>query len=593
MKVRGTFYLLIFSALAMFAFAPNDVTAQSSSTERVILRLNVDTVPEPLLSDTSATAQRSTIQNAQTLASFVIAPLPNARVRTRFETLPYLVVEVDAATRSRLENSPLVRSIEDDIPIPLSIDRTAPAQTSSANLFVGAQEAWSYGFDGSGQTVGIIDTGVDNMHPALAGKVIFEGCFTDGDCVEGLDAVLGPDVALPFECDDCDHGTHVAGIVAGKDGDFSGVAPGASIAAMNAFSLFGEAGSNDASMCETFNLDAPCTLSYTSHQVFALEVLYLYRNDYNIAAVNMSLGGSGAYSSTCDNSLTSVFLDAVEALRLVDIPVIAASGNGSSSTGIALPACASNIISVGAVNNIDVVLRFSNSAAILDLLAPGNAITSSLPGGGYGMKWGTSMATPYVSGTWAIMRQTYPNLDLDDILLRLKRTGRIVTDSRNNLEFPRIQVNALIREALGYPYIPPGLTNAFVTRRDFETVLLQQAQGGVSPTGARFIGRQIEILVEASDVEVAVMIRPWSEEGTISFAVISQERTDGSTLNQTTRNLIGDVLPEILVATFDTILSSDCFAANFDADVIYIDDLGLLRIYGTPDVSCPPYQPNG
>lgn len=594
MNRQSIILLLLMSALTIFVGAPVH-TAHAQITpvrQRVIVRLNIDSVPEPLLSDTAVAAQRDAIQSAQALTSILLGPLYNADIRIRFQTQPYIVIEIDAAARARLNNSALVRQIVDDIPMPLLTVDAAPAATTTANTFIGAPEAWANGFDGRGQTVAIIDTGVDRTHPALDdNKVVFEGCFTDGDCTGRMDAIIGTGVAQPFGCENCDHGTHVAGITAGKDGDFSGVAPGANIAAMNAFSLFGEEGSSDGFYCG--NSPRPCVLSYPSDQAVALEVIYLYRNDYNIVAINMSLGSNDTFSTACDMTLNSVFFDMINALYLVNIPIIAASGNGGDTSGISSPGCGTKVVSVGAVNNADVVINFSNSASILDLLAPGSSITSSVPGGGYDVKSGTSMAAPYVAGTWAIMRQTYPNLSLEDILLRFKRTGRLITDNRNGQTFPRIQVNALIREALGYPYIPPGLTNAFVTRRDFESVLLNHPAEGVMPLGVRFIGRQFEIAATYNNVEVAAMIRPWSEEGTVYFAVESQQRTDGKTLSSSTRQHINDALPNILVATFDSILESDCFAADFDTEIIYIDDLGLLRIYGTPDIACPPVQPNG
>lgn len=602
-RIRGLL-LLTLAFLLGGAAAEIPTAAQNSGTarERVFIALNVDTLPEPQLSAAAVNEQRALIQAAQAVVPLLLGPNATARVRIRYQTLPYLVAEIDPATQARLLASPLVREITPDPLYKLQIESPAPALTSSANLVVGAPEAWANGFDGRGQSVAVIDTGVDRNHPALAGRVVFEGCFTNNDCAGGTDVVIGAGAAQPFACSQCAHGTHVAGIIAGRDGNFSGVAPGANIVALNAFTLFGDDDGDDDLEDDDIaddpfcgNGPALCTGSYISDQVLALEYVYLYRNIYNIAAVNMSLGSPNTFGAVCDNvpGVYQPFLDMVATLRLVDVAVIAASGNSSDSDGMSSPACFSQVISVGAVNDGDGVAGFSNATDFLDLLAPGVGITSSMPGGVYGTMNGTSMATPYVSGTWAIMRQIYPSLTLDETLDRFKRTGRLVNDARNGLTFPRLQVNALIREALGYPYIPPGLTNAFVTRRDFEQVLLAQSAGDVVPLGVRFIGRQLEITVNSGGVEVVAMVRLWSEDGTITFAVESQQRLDGASLSTATRTRVSDALPAILVATFDTILESPCFDESFDADIVYIDDLSLLRIYGTPAISCPAITPNG
>lgn len=577
-----------FPVTGVTTMAQTDVTTR----ERVFIALNVDTLPEPQLNTAAVDRQRALIRSAQSIVPLLLGPYSQSEIQIRYRTLPYVVAKVDAMTQARLLASPLVRDIFADTLVRPQIDAPAPALTSSANLVVGAPEAWANGFDGRGQSVAVIDTGIDSTHPALAGKVVYEACYTENDCAGEQDAVIGSGAGQPFDCPGCGHGTHVAGIIAGRDGNFSGVAPGANIMSFNTFTLFGDGDpGDDGSFCG--NGPSPCPGSYVGDQVLALEAVYLNRNTYNVAAVNMSLGSFTTYNAVCDGSISPLFLDIVNTLRMVDIPVIAASGNSADPEGVSSPACGSQVISVGAVNDVDVVANFSNATTFLDLLAPGVNITSSMPGGIYGTMSGTSMATPYVAGTWAIMRQIYPVLTLDETLDRFKRTGRFVTDGRNGLTFPRLQVNALIREALGYPYIPPGLTNAFITRRDFETALLRNTAQDMTPLAARFIGRQIEVVLDDGGAEVVAMVRLWSENGTITFNVESVQQSGGAAVDAVNRERVSDALMELLVATFDDILESPCFDEDFDADIAYIDDLGLLRIYGTPAISCPAVRPNG
>ena len=192
--------------------------------------------------------------------------------------------------------------------------------------------------------------------------------------------------------------------------------------------------------------------SFTSDIISGLQRVYALRSSYNIAAVNMSIGGGGV-TSNCD-AAQSATKTAIDNLRSVNIATIIASGNDSYINGISIPACISTAISVGSVRDggsdvttgsIDTVSSFSNSASFLTLLAPGETIYSSVPGGGYGYKDGTSMATPHVAGAWAVMKQSMGSgATVQQILDRLNSTGVSITDSRNNITKNRIRLDAAI-----------------------------------------------------------------------------------------------------------------------------------------------------
>jgi subtilisin family serine protease len=137
---------------------------------------------------------------------------------------------------------------------------------------------------------------------------------------------------------------------------------------------------------------------------------------------------------------------AFDALAALGIAPVVAAGNGSVTTGISAPGCVSSAIGVGAtLDTLDVVWVNSNSGPPLDLLAPGYLITSSVPGGGFSTKTGTSMATPHVAGAFAALRQADAAASLATLRLALESTGLPVTDTRNNLVRPRIQVDDAIR----------------------------------------------------------------------------------------------------------------------------------------------------
>ncbi len=176
--------------------------------------------------------------------------------------------------------------------------------------------------------------------------------------------------------DDHGHGTHVTGI-------FHYTAPNATIYAYKV-------------------LDSSGT-GYTSDIIKA--ILVAVQDDVDI--ISMSLGGSG-YSEPCDNE---PFAKAVNYAVDKGVAVFAAAGNDGSSNNIVVPACASGAISVGAISNNKSLADFSNYGRLLDLVAYGVNINSTLPTSssapygdesGYGILSGTSMATPFVSGIAAL-----------------------------------------------------------------------------------------------------------------------------------------------------------------------------------------------
>jgi subtilisin family serine protease len=157
----------------------------------------------------------------------------------------------------------------------------------------------------------------------------------------------------------------------------------------------------------------------------------------------MSLGVGDAYPVPCDD-LFFAYMSMVANLKSVGISTIVAAGNNGNATGIDSPACLSNVVSVGAVDNSDVVASFSQSDPFLSLLAPGVDILSSLPGGQYGTLSGTSMATPMVSGAYAVYYSKYPTASPDTVLSDFKQFGKPVLDTRNDVTVPRIDVYATI-----------------------------------------------------------------------------------------------------------------------------------------------------
>ncbi|MBI3147380.1 MAG: S8 family serine peptidase [Betaproteobacteria bacterium] len=418
--------------------------AAHGGTVRVIVELRVATVPEAkIASDQAVAAQRNDIAAARAAVLKRLASTGHRLLR-EYTTIPFVALEVAPDALAALAASSDVVGVVEDLLL-------GPALNDSVPL-IGADQAWAAGYDGSGFVVAVLDTGIESSHPFLAGKVIEEACFSaNANCPNGLTTQTGAGAGAPctYAVYGCRHGTGVAGIAAGAGVSFSGVARGARLMSVQIFSR------GTGSVCIGRGED-PCVYTFTSDTVAGMERVYLLRAVHNFAAANLSIAvlsavGSG-WVSPCDGALPAMTA-VTENLRLAGIATIAASGNNGFPDALTWPACISSAVSVGSTTKADVVSSFSNSAAYLSLLAPGESIQTSIPGGGFA--WavgGTSWATPHAAGAWAILKQKKPTATVDEILNALVRTGHPVLDTRNGITKPRIQLNlALLDMSPGTP----------------------------------------------------------------------------------------------------------------------------------------------
>ncbi len=185
--------------------------------------------PEHRLTSPSAiAAQRGRIAADRSALRSALRGLRH-RVLRELKTIPYMGLEVDHDTLRMLDALPgLVTRVYES-------KSYAPTLAQSAPL-VNAPDAWNAGWDGTGQVIAVLDTGVDKIHPFLAGKVVAEACYDSSPlstCPNGLDTDTSDGAGVPCTfAPDCYHGTHVAGIAAGNGSDFDGIARGASLAAI-------------------------------------------------------------------------------------------------------------------------------------------------------------------------------------------------------------------------------------------------------------------------------------------------------------------------------------------------------------------------
>ena len=275
-----------------------------------------------------------------------------------------------------------------DIIYKMSENKFLPSLTNSTKR-VNTNALQSIGYSGQGYTVAVIDTGVDFSHSFLAGRKAGEACFTAaGSCPNGTNQMIGDGSARPVHF----HGTHVAGIIAGSNSNMRGIAPSAKILGINVFET--DLSANEESI------------------ISALEYVNSVRAQYNIVSVNLSLGTSRMWTSTCDlisPKLTTI----IHTLINNKVAVVAAAGN-SYSYGMANPACISRVTSVAAsYSDKDDITEFSNISNNTTFAAPGYKINSSVLNNGYKEVSGTSMSTPHVAGAFALYNSFKPNLTVE------------------------------------------------------------------------------------------------------------------------------------------------------------------------------------
>jgi len=376
----------------------------------------------PVIIRVAPDAARPTAAAAQRAVDAALDGTGSAVTR-RYRAVDAVAADLDRAGIARLRSTPGVIGVEPD--------RASRVAVSSNIIQVRAAAAQNAGATGRGATLAILDTGVDATHPMLAGRVVGEACFSrSGNCPNAQTTMYGSGAAAPCTYSStCGHGTHVAGIAAGNDGVHVGVAPEATVLAVQVFSRSGNS-----------------AISWTSDQMAGLDWVYAQRATFSIAAVNLSLGFS-LYTdrATCDADGIGIgYRTVTDRLRTAGIATIAATGNDGSATGVSFPACMTGVYGVGSVGDADAVSSFSNRNDLMSYWAPGEGIYSSVPGG-YGYESGTSMATPHVTGAFAVLHAAYPTATLDQTAARLTATGVIPSGDAHGR--PRIDVWGAIGNA--------------------------------------------------------------------------------------------------------------------------------------------------
>jgi subtilisin family serine protease len=285
-----------------------------------------------------------------------------------YNIVPAMAIRIPAQAIQGLQRNPLVVRIEPDIQV---FAHDAELQDSWGVQHIGAGIVHANGNTGAEIRVAVIDTGIDYTHPDL-----------DGNYIGGHDFVNPDDDPM----DDNGHGTHVAGTIAAEDNGSGvvGVAPGAQLYALKVLNSSGSGNIGNIIAALDWCLVGP-------------DGKELNGDEPQVT--------NNSYGSLQDPGVT--FKAAFDAAAAAGIVMVASAGNSGNPPGkgdnVEYPARYASAIAVAATDSSDKRARFSSTGLDVEIAAPGVSIYSTIPGGGHDYKSGTSMASPHVAGTVALM----------------------------------------------------------------------------------------------------------------------------------------------------------------------------------------------
>jgi len=378
-------------------------TPKKEVTEKKILPALKEFLPQfegkaPILVHLTKPTTKTEITKLENLGS---------EIKYQYKLIPVVALSIDKSLVERLVQLPFVKLIEPD--------SKTTALLAQSTKQIQADKVWAKFKDfGENVKVAILDTGIDNNHPDLQ-NIVLEKDFTG----EGTN-------------DENGHGTHVAGIAAGSGktsaGLYQGVAPKTNLFDVKVLNKDGNG----------FMSDLIAGIEYAVYQ--------------KAQVINISLGAQ----IPC-NGLDAASLAVDAAFNQGVLPVVAAGNSGPAPSTITAPGCAKNALTVGAVDKLDNLAYFSSRGPTLDgrtkpdLVAPGVLIIAPKNGGGYINKSGTSMATPHVSGTAALVLATNPNLSAKHLKSLLEETATNLNYEENSQGKGRIDAYKAVAGAKGVP----------------------------------------------------------------------------------------------------------------------------------------------
>jgi len=335
-------------------------------------------------------------------------------IRFRYEIIPTLAVEIPARALDGLRRNPLVAAVEVDHKLVALDHVTVDTQDLEyENAWgvehIGTKSAHDANVRGQGVRVAVIDTGIDYLHEDPDDDPYVVDPEFNSNYRGGYDFVNNDDD--PY--DDNGHGTHVSGILAAEKNGYLvvGVAPAVDLFALK---VLGPTGEGD-----------------YSGLIAALNWAVL--NDIHV--VNMSIGG---------HEVSAALQAAIEAAAAAGIVLVAASGNTVTfwelwfGCPVVYPAAYPQVLSTTFTNGDDALTGLSCTGPEVDFAAPGDQVFSPVPTGtcmfctpyGYAAQSGTSMASPHLAGTVALLlsaglADTGPAGRVDDVRAQLCATADV------------------------------------------------------------------------------------------------------------------------------------------------------------------------
>ncbi len=385
-------------------------------------------------------------------------------------------------------------------PVQFPWPQPRPQLVESTSLIQAGILRATYGVDGTGLTVAVLDTGLRTTHLDFAGKVVAQRNYTADNAGDVNNATDGHG-----------HGTNVGGIIV-ANANHTGIAPGANIIPLKVLSNTGSG-----------------QFTWTEN---ALQWVLDNHDTYNITVVNLSLGSANNFLTMPDEGGLTIRAK-IQALRAAKVAVVIAAGNGfygaSSLQGMAYPAIVPECVSVGAVYDANAGSFNYTSGAIAyttgpdritpfsqrlgeaaggiyrtDIFAPGAALTSSgnATDIGESVMHGTSQATPVTCGVVLLLQQLYLNRTgtlptIDKLESLLRATAVTINDgddeddnvTNTGLNFPRADALAAgLADAhdLVIDSVTPTKTSPAVDEAISVSVVVRNA--GVSNAGPFQVG---------------------------------------------------------------------------------------------------------
>ena len=407
MRISSYLILVFCAALALSGLPTQPAQAETPALDYVSGEISIGWKPEggfipagprpaALTDDRDAPAWRAAVQKLRVETGLRVLDAQPAYGTALLAVSP----GTERAEIARLRRLPWVAYAEPNY-LAHAADRVAagpvyPADPSFSEQWnmrrIGAPEAWGLTLGSSTITVALLDSGIDRSHPEFAGRLLPGWDYVNGD---------------NDPSDDFGHGTHVAGVMAAAMNNAQGVAGLAPRSRILPLKVLDSSGGGSYDQIATAIRRAA---------------------DAGAQVINLSLGGPLASQNLQDAVNYALARQPVGAL------VVAAMGNcgqgGALCPGVnpdIYPAAYPGVLAVAASDHFDGWAPYSGYKSYVGIAAPGglepDRIWSTLPGGIYGGKHGTSMAAPLVSAAAALVWTLQPAASYNQVANILKETA--------------------------------------------------------------------------------------------------------------------------------------------------------------------------